>query len=338
MRQSAIALVIVAFTSIPALAADGSSSELATGGLMFVRDDKLEMLSQDLVISPNEVRIHYRMLNRSDKDVTVLVSFPMPEISIEGADDAPSVPTEDPVNLLAAATTVNDKPVSVAVEQRVIAAGIDRTQLLRRLGIPLAPHLDSTQDALDRLPPDQLENLQRLGLAETEDYDAGGGMKKQLAPRWALQTTYFWEQTFPANSETAIDLRYQPSIGRSEQTLLGSPNTGKEPWYEELNDKYCFNYEFLAALERARKAVNGKFGAPFSEQRIEYAHKNWVNALGSPVREFRLIVDKGAADNLASFCGEEAKKISETQLEVTKNDYMPDDNLSILFLNKLPQQ
>src|SRR5208337_3541554 len=163
MRQSAIALVIVAFTSFPALAADGSSSELATGGLMFVRDDNLEMLSQDLVISPNEVRIHYRMLNRSDKDVTVLVSFPMPEISIEGADDAPSVPTEDPVNLLAAATTVNDKPVSVAVEQRVIAAGIDRTQLLRRLGIPLAPHLDSTQEVLDRLPPDQLENLQHLG-------------------------------------------------------------------------------------------------------------------------------------------------------------------------------
>ena len=336
MRQSAIALVVVALTSAPVPAADGSS-ELATGGLIFVRDGNLELLSQDLMISPDEIKIHYRMLNRSDKAVTVLVSFPMPEISIEGPDDAPSVPTEDPVNLLGIAATVNDKPVAASFEQRVIAAGIDRTQLLRGLGIPLAPHLDSTQEALDRLSPDQMENLQRLGLAEPEDYDAGS-MTKHLAPRWTLQTTYYWEQSFPANSETAIDLRYKPSVGRSEQTLLGSPNAEKETWYGELNDKYCFNHEFLAAVERARKAVNGKFGAPFSEQRIEYAHKNWVNAVGSPVREFRLVVDKRASGNLVSFCGGEPKKISETQLEVTKNDYMPDETLSILFLNKPPQQ
>jgi hypothetical protein len=32
------------------------------------------------------------------------------------------------------------------------------------------------------------------------------------------------------------------------------------------------------------------------------------------------------------------KKISETQLEVTKADYTPGGNLAILFLNKLPQK
>ena len=239
MRQSAIALVVVALTSTPVPAADGSS-ELATGGLIFVRDGNLELLSQDLMISPDEIKIHYRMLNRSDKAVTVLVSFPMPEISIEGPDDAPSVPTEDPVNLLGIAATVNDKPVAASIEQRVIAAGIDRTQLLRGLGIPLAPHLDSTQEALDRLSPDQLENLLRLGLAEPEDYDAGS-MAKHLAPRWTLQTTYYWEQSFPANSETAIDLRYKPSVGARRSTENSGPRSpsnasntptriGSTPW------------------------------------------------------------------------------------------------------------
>ena len=77
MRQSAIALVVVALTSAPVPAADGTS-ELATGGLIFVRDGNLELLSQDLMISPDEIKIHYRMLNRSEKAVTVLVSFPMP--------------------------------------------------------------------------------------------------------------------------------------------------------------------------------------------------------------------------------------------------------------------
>jgi hypothetical protein len=337
MRQSAIALVVAAFTSIPALASEGSI-ELSTGGLIFVRNENLEMLSEDLAISPSEVSIRYRLFNKSGSDVSVLIAFPMPDIHIEGPDDSLSVPTDDSANLLAFATAVNGKPVAVAVEQRVIAAGLDRTQLLRGLGIPLAPHLTSTQAALDRLPPDKWEELRRLGLAEIENYDTGGGMKKHLAARWALQTTFFWEQTFAARAETLIEHRYKPSVGRSAQTLLGSPNEAKEPWYEEYKDKYCFSYEFLAAVERARKAASSKVGAPFSEQRIEYAHKTWVNGLGSPIREFRLTVDKATPDNLVSFCGEEAKKISETQLEVTKVDYAPDGNLTILFLNKLPQQ
>jgi hypothetical protein len=334
MRQSTIALVIAAIASMPALA-DEDSVELATGGLIFVRNENLVMLSEDLAISPKEFSIRYRLLNKSDSDVKVLIAFPLPDIRVEGPDDSLSVPTEDPVNVLASATTVNGKPVSAAVEQRVIAAGLDRTQLLRGLGIALAPHLASTQAALDRLPPDKWEELQRLGLAETEDYDAGSGMKKHLGARWTLQTTFSWEQTFAAKAETVIEHRYKPSVGRSGHTLLGSPNETKEPWFEEYKDKYCLSYEFLAAVERARKAAGSKFGAPFSEQRIEYVQKTWVNALGSPTREFRLTIDKGAADNLVSFCGEEAKKISATHVEVKKADHAPDGNLSILFLNKL---
>jgi hypothetical protein len=88
-------------------------------------------------------------------------------------------------------------------------------------------------------------------------------------------------------------------------------------------------------IERARKAAGSKFGAPFSEQRIDYVYKTWVNGPGSPTREFRLTIDKGAADNLVSFCDEDAKKISATQIEVKKADHAPDGNLSILFLNKL---
>jgi hypothetical protein len=337
MRQSAIALVVAAITSTPALAVEGGT-DLSTGGLIFVRNENLDMLSEDLAISRDEVSIRYRLFNKSENDVTVLVAFPMPDIRIEGPDDPLSLPTEDAVNLLGFATAVNGKEVSAAVEQRVIVAGLDRTQLLRGLGIPLAPHLASTHEELDRLPPDKWEELRRLGLAEIEQYDTGGGMQKHLAARWTLQTTFFWEQTFAARADTVIEHRYKPSVGRAGQTLLGSPNEQKEPWYDEYKDKYCFSYEFLAAVERAHKAANSKFGAPFSEQRIEYARKTWVNGLGSPIKDFRLTVDKGAADNLVSFCGEEAKKISETQLELTKVDYTPDGSLTILFLSRLPQQ
>ena len=60
--------------------------------------------------------------------------------------------------------------------------------------------------------------------------------------------------------------------------------------------------------------------------------------MGSPIKEFRLTVDKGAADNLVSFCGDDVKKIGETQFEVKKADYTPDGNLAVLILRKLPSQ
>ena len=152
-----------------------------------------------------------------------------------------------------------------------------------------------------------------------------------------LQTTYYWEQTFPARAETAITHRYKPSVGGSVQTALGSPDEAKEPWYEEYKEKYCFSYEFLAAVERARKTADGKFAAPFAEERIDYILKTGANWSG-PIKEFRLVVDKGAADNLVSFCGDDVRKLGETRFEMKKSDYTPDGNLSILILKKLAPQ
>ena len=334
MRKSALALAVTFVASIPAVAND-STAELSTGGLVFVRNENVEMASEDLAVSAKEVSVRYRFFNKSAADVTVLVAFPMPDIRVEGPDENIAVPTGEPVNFLAFATAVNGKPVVTEVEQRVIAAGLDRTQLLRGLGIPLAPHLAGTNEALDRLPPDKWEELLRIGLAEIEEYDAGRGMTKHLAARWTLQTTYYWEQTFAGRTETVIEHRYQPSVGASVQTSLGAPDAAKEPWYDEYKDKYCFDYEFLAAIERARKAANSKLGGPFSEERIDYILKTGANWSG-PIKEFRLVVDKGAADNLVSFCGDDVKKVGETQFAIKKTDYTPEGNLSILILKKLP--
>jgi hypothetical protein len=315
MRNSAIALIITAVAAIPALAND-STAELTTGGLIFVHNEDIEMSSEDLAISAKEVSVRYRFFNKSTQDVTILVAFPMPDVTVESSDQNIAVPSDDPVNLLAFATTVNGKPVATNVEQRVIVAGLDRTQLLRSLGIPLAPHLPATGEALDRLPPDKWDELLRIGVAEIDEY---------------------WEQTFPSRVETVIEHRYKPSVGGSVQTSLGAPDATKEPWYDEYKEKYCFDFEFLAAVERARKAANSKFGAPFSEERIDYVLKTGANWSG-PIRQFRLVVDKGAPDNLVSFCGQDVKKIGDTQFEMLKTDYTPDGNLAVLILKKVQPQ
>ena len=101
-----------------------------------MRDGNLEMLSQNIAISPGEISIRYRLINNSERDITVLASFPLPEVRLEGPDETVSVPSDDPVNLLNFTTVVNGKAISPGVEQRVVAAGLDRTQMLRSLGHP----------------------------------------------------------------------------------------------------------------------------------------------------------------------------------------------------------
>ena len=99
-----------------------------------------------------------------------------------------------------------------------------------------------------------------------------------------------------------IEHRYRPSVGASVQTELGSPAATKEPWYEEYKQKYCFDREFLAALARARPPGRSQAGARYSEQRIDYVLRTGANWSG-PIKEFRLVIDKGDPDNLVSFCG-----------------------------------
>ncbi|MGE0036628.1 MAG: DUF4424 domain-containing protein [Xanthobacteraceae bacterium] len=335
MWKSAITLAILAVAVLPAHAND-SSAELSTGGLIFVQNPDVEMRSEDLFISAREVHVRYRFFNSSPRDVTVLVAFPMPEIQVHGPDEIISVPTEDAENFLAFATTVNGQPVATKVEQRVTAVGIDRTQLLRSLAVPLAPHLPTTNEALARLPADKWQDFLRLGIAEIEEYDTGRGMQKHLAPRWGLNTTFYWEQTFPGLAEVVIEHRYKPSVGETVQTALGAPNESTEPWYEEYKAKYCLDDEFLATVDRARRATNSRGGAPYSEQRIDYILRTGANWSG-PIRDFRLVVDKGEPDSLVSFCGEDVKKISDTQFEMRRADYTPDGNLSVLILKRLQQ-
>jgi hypothetical protein len=50
MLRSAIALAVAMTAAVPALAND-PSAELTTGGLVFVRNDSVEMQSEDLRIS-----------------------------------------------------------------------------------------------------------------------------------------------------------------------------------------------------------------------------------------------------------------------------------------------
>jgi hypothetical protein len=328
--------VAIVLGALPARAND-TTAELATGGLIFVTNDDVVMRSEKLFISTTQVRVTYDFFNKSSRDVTVLVAFPLPEIRISQEDQNIAIPTEDPVNPFGFATTVNGKPVTTQVEQRVIAVGLDRTQYLRDLGIPLAPQLAATDKALDALAKDKWDEIVRLGLGEVVEYgDDASGMHKHLEARWGLHTTFYWQQTFPAGKETIIQHQYTPSVGSSVQTNLGSPDQSTQSWYGDYMRNYCIDKSFMATIERLRQASKSEFGPPYSEQRIDYILKTGANWSG-PIQDFQLVVDKGTADSLVSFCGSNVTKISPTQFQMKSTDFTPDGDLHVLILSKMPK-
>ena len=333
-RQLAAAFAAAALAVPCPVFANDSTAELATGGLIFVKNPNVAMRSERLSISPAEIRVRYVFANTAGQDITSTVAFPMPDIAFEGPDDNIAIPDTKSPNLLAFSTVVDGRPVTAQVEQKTIAKGVDQTALLVRLGVPLAPYLPQTGAALDRLPPAQWDELVRLGLAEVNEYDAGKGMQKHLEPRWTFKETYFWQQTFPAGREIVIEHRYKPSLGGSVQTSLGEPN-----WdgLAEYRRKYCIEDDLLAAIGRARQAAHTTYGGSFSEQRIAYVLKTGANWAG-PIGDFTLTVDKGAPNNLVSFCATGVKKTGPTRFEVHYSDYTPAADLAILLLQPLPRR
>lgn len=321
---------------LPALAND-SSAEIGVGGLILTQDTDIEMRSEDLFIWKDEVVVKYRFFNTSGRDKTIRVAFPMPEMSFSESP-LPAL-TEDPVNLLGFATTVDGRAVSAEVEQKATLDGADVTARLRELNIPLAPHLQATWNALDALPANERDRLVADGLAFVQEYDQGDGkgMQAHLYPLWKLATTFHWEQTFPAGRELAVEHRYHPATGMSAGTSIESPWAQRDdPDYRAYLERFCVDDQFLAGVRKRMKDENAD-SPPFWESRVAYiltTGGNWAK----PIGHFRLVVDKGAAENLVSFCATGVRKISPTRFEVVRENWRPDRNLDILILHPTPQE
>ncbi|MBO0764072.1 MAG: DUF4424 domain-containing protein [Hyphomicrobiaceae bacterium] len=330
--------VVVLLAGVNLLACRGTAAsdltgELATGGLVLTRRADIEMRAEDVYVSPGQIRVEYRFYNAASADVTMSVAFPMPDVTVADAAARVPLPSDDPQNLLGFSTLVDGAPVKAWAVQKAFAQGVDRTADLERLKVPLAPHLRSTDQALSKLRPGDSDELRRLGLAGAEEYRVGGGMRKQLSPRWTLKTTYLWDQTFPAGREVAVEHSYMPSVGRSTVSPLRNPDAMRPAVLQDYMRKYCIDQDFIAAIERARQSTRRQDGAPFSEERISYLLATGPDG-ARPIGEFRLVVDKGDPGNLVSFCADGAIKVGPTQIEVRKTAFVPRQDLHVLILKR----
>jgi hypothetical protein len=306
---AAVALIGCMLAPANSLAND-SEAELGIGGLVLRKNASVEMRSENLYVSSKEIRVQYRFYNKSGSDVRVVVAFPLPQVNLDDDnDDEPNGLTEYEFS-----NRVDGIPVNTQIERRATVGSRDRTDVLKRFGIPLDPN--ASQDALDRLPRDAWDKLTRAGVVKTIQYK-GKPTEQHLRPLWALKTAYYWEQTFPAKKEITIEHRYVPSLGGAV------PKDWSGDWsVSEYQKTYCIDREFVLSAKQHKNS---------SEQWISYILTTGGNWAG-PIGDFRLVVDKGDPSNLVSFCADGVKKISATEFEVRKKNFVPSKDLHVLIL------
>lgn len=162
MRQFLPLSLLLCAVAAP-VAANDTMSTLGAGGLVFLETEDVKMASEDLYVSPTEVRVKYEFSNNTDHDVKTLVAFPLPDITGSG-DFMVSIPTEDPDNIFGFATTFEGEPVDAELHQYVFATNLDYTKYLTDLDIPLEPFGRETIDAIDKLSEAQKIDMFKHGL------------------------------------------------------------------------------------------------------------------------------------------------------------------------------
>jgi hypothetical protein len=315
----------------PALASD-SSAELAVGGLVLTRNSDVSIEAEELTISPQAVTIRYSFLNSSPNPVTVTLAFPLPDIDLSESDINHAFPTSDPVNFMAFETKVDGKPVTLKIQQQALVGEKDITDRLRSLGIALLP-VGPLQKALSELPAAVRDRLVGEGLLAVSGNDEKG--QPLYDATWTVKTSATRQQTFPPQRPVAVEHRYRTSVGVSFDTVLRKglrENKALDKEVRRYRENYCILDDFLRGVDKLAGAAEAN-SAKLQERRISHVLKIGGNAQ-PPIKDFRLVIDKGATDRLVSFCGDNIRKISPTAFEVRKTDFTPDRDLKILIVGQ----
>lgn len=333
--RSALAATASALCTLPALAND-TEANIAMGGLLFEQNEQISMDSEDLYLSLDKVRVRYTYTNHSDRPITLLVAFPLPDVPLEDRDPdwiEAAYPDWESIDMK---TLVDGKQAGLMRIDIAKVKGVDIDKRLKELGWPALFWKDSVFAArLAALSADDKSALVAEGLLTTENVTPG-----DVRPAWTVSTSFVRTQTFPPGVPITVEHSYTPFQGGTVASALDREMRGEALNPEsEYASRYCVDQAFLRGYDRKRYLPSGKTDDRFFpiENWIGYKHSPGANWKG-PISRFRLTVDKGYPDRLVSLCMDGLTKISPTRFEVIKTNYEPDRDLDVLLVFLAPTE
>jgi hypothetical protein len=303
------------------ICANDSPARLGIGGITFTKNKQIRMLEEVLEISTKKIRVTYRFLNESDKDIDTTVAFPLPPYGAAAAplEGPPSEP--NPSFLLGKfRSLVNGRSVATQVERKAVVGEQDVTDRLRGLGLS-----DERIFSFDPTPG-QLSALERLGGEKK-------GLLESNVPGWKIAETAFWQQTFPSRKEIVIEHDYEPIVGETGnkpyQKGFGYFDLPTAYYGESLRDVCLDDITRRAIENRIRPYADKDETVSVDLKHVEYilgTGRNWKG----PIGQFTLRIEKENPDQLISLCFPgKPIKVSPTVYEFRQMDFVPPDRLVV---------
>lgn len=346
--MSRFLLIVLLCLGVPqAIHANDGYGGLTATGLQLQSTSQIRMVSEDLFLSPERIRVKAVFQNEHAEEAHGQIIFPLPPISLAEmvetsfAISPERLAKEDVVGF---AALVNGTPVKVQtdriavrsrsfVEQRSLAAqfeepGEEVTGQLRELNIPLSMHVDKVVKLLARLPQTSKDQLQRLDLADFYP-------DSPPVPNWSIVVRYHWPQRFPAGSAVTIEHSYAPSPPGG---IFVWPKPGEplDSYHQDLVNTYCIDPATQKALGTLIHPSAGKQSGPGAGSAVllDYVLTT-ANTWHGPISTFHLTIDKGKPGSILSLCIDGIRKTGPTTFVVEKKDFKPTQDLRLLIVSGL---
>ena len=323
MKKSLILTILY----LPVIAqANDSMGTVSTGGVEYIKNEHIEMQKENLFISQDKIKVEYEYRNLTDKDITEMVLFPLPEVMLGDYGDF-----ADTQRLIYSFKIFsNGKEIKPTThvraffyetknadnEEKKEFVSHDVTEILRACGLTeeelMEPWLRKSDSADKKILKCQDPRLAKYSYKDSED-------SQDIT--WGGQIIYSWQQTFKANSTTQIQHEYVPLVGGG----LGLPELVN---YKEFANTFCIDPAF-------KKSVKAK------SQGIYYHELGYILKTGAnwakPISDFTLTIERPKTQ-IVSFCWNgkgEVKKVLQNdkvvQYQVKEKNFLPQHNLDVLY-------
>ncbi len=333
MRASTIFLMCTALASLSERTWGAeSATELPLSGLVLGKSaEAIAIDSETISIGPEWVSISYRLSNQTAAPANLALSVPLPELDFSDPDVTWAIPGSDPINFVDLSAKIESKPAPLVFSQVARLNGRDVSTALRQNNLALIP-IGTFDNQLSALTPDLKARLAQSGLLAQVGNDVQGN--PLFFPTWTVQTNATKTVTFAPNQSVLLELRYRASVGTSPDTFLRRPlrtEAGLVNQVEQYRASYCIDDAFYNGLDKLAAAVESNT-AKLRERRIYY--RLTAGLSNRPIKDFRLVVDKGRPDWIVSFCVDNLKRISATTFEMRATDFVPNQDLRILMIGR----
>jgi hypothetical protein len=295
-------------------------------GLVVRNEDNIQIEKENLYIRRTKIEVSYVFKNLSEKEIVTDVAFPIPPHK-----NNPSGIITYPI-YHDFKVEVNGAQLKYDVSTRALVNGKDVTDILNSLNFAI--NVFGFPSNFDSLNKAKIQELIDLGIIERDlESEAFTGKTPIYAPAWSVATTYYWKQVFPAKSSISTKIQYTPNPSETNHADNDREFINRRklanPYKAALSDLLCLNDD----LKKWDTARDTKLEA-FIVDYILTTANHWKR----PIKEFNLVIESEPATRLherASTCFESGKlkKISETRYQITINDFVPKEELSVFFLS-----